>query len=66
MSHSYPTAWKCPHCGFVNQQSAEVPHWFGGMVLATCDVEAGGCDRPLVVGVEVKVFATARKIEGIA
>lgn len=65
MNHQYPTAWRCPHCNFANQQCLEVSNWFGGMVLATCDVDSGGCDRPVVVGVEVKVYTNARKIEGI-
>ena len=63
---TYPIVWKCPHCGTQNTRSSvEVPYWFGGKALEVCDIEVGGCDKAVVVNVEVKVYANAHKIEGL-
>ena len=48
MSVETTTAWECPHCGA--QQSNKHPEGWEH-ILATCDIDAGGCGRTVIVDV---------------
>lgn len=53
--------WTCPHCGTVNTiHSASTE-----LRVAWCEVEIGGCDRPIVIDCVVRAHIDVYKIEGL-
>lgn len=62
MSHDFHYTYKCPHCGakqtrYCPTEDSGLPH------VVYCDVEGGGCDRMLVVKVDLVPTVTVWKVE---
>lgn len=59
------TAWACPHCGTINKNYRQDVAQHGGIELAYCDVEQGGCDRPLAIATHISIETKAHEINGL-
>jgi hypothetical protein len=55
---------KCPYCGCVNNNNAELIPKVHRKIVVTCDSDEGGCDKIYVASAALKVECEVFKIEG--
>lgn len=53
---------KCPYCETEN--TVNLQNDYGDMIVVTCDVMEGGCDRSFVVDASVSITAKTLRIDG--